>query len=152
MKRLTITSIISFFFVCLFLYTGISKLIDFPLFKEQIALSPLLEPIASWIALILPASEIIVAIVLFLPATRLKGLYISLLFMVLFTMYIIYILVYNETLPCTCGGVLQELSWPQHIVFNIICIAMISIAILLKRKVGASSSKVTPSMVQDAHI
>jgi len=134
MKRNTIVEIIALLFVVLFLYTGISKLMDYSVFKEQIALSPLLAPISSWVAILLPATEIIISVVLFLPRSRLPGLYASLILMVLFTGYIIYILNYNEHLPCTCGGVLEILSWKQHLVLNGILIALAFIGVLMGRR------------------
>jgi len=148
MKRATITEFIALFFVILFLYTGISKLMDYLVFKEQIALSPLLAPVANWIAILLPAVEILVAIVLFIPLTRLKGLYASGILMVLFTGYIIYILNFNPQLPCTCGGVLEALTWPQHLVFNVVCIALAITGIVLSRRVHIEIRRRKASLVQ----
>src|SRR5438445_7843878 len=101
MKRSTIIELIALLYVILFLYTGISKLMDYSVFKEQIATSPLLAPISGWIAIGLPAIEIILAIILFIPRTRLKGLYASLVLMIIFTGYIIAILSFNEHIPCS---------------------------------------------------
>src|SRR5260370_39077030 len=111
MKRTTISEIISMLFVTLFLYTGISKLMEYAVFKEQIAASPVLKPFARWLVWLLPLSEFSAAILLFVPRWRLKGLYAAETLMALFTGYIIAILTFSEHLPCSCGGVLQSLSW-----------------------------------------
>jgi len=134
MKTSTITEIIALLFVILFLYTGISKLMDYSVFREQIALSPLLAPVSNWVAILLPSTEIIISVVLFIPRSRLIGLYTSLILMVLFTGYVIYILNYNEHLPCTCGGFLEMLSWKQHLILNGFLIALAFTGVLLGRR------------------
>jgi len=40
----------------------------------------------------------------------------------------------DDNLPCSCGGVIQQLSWTQHIVFNLIFIAAGGIGIWMARK------------------
>ena len=135
MKKGTIVEIIAILFIILFLYTGISKLMEYEVAIEQIALTPLLAPIAGAVAIILPICEILVSIILFIPQSRKYGLWASLALMIAFTGYIIYILSYNDQLPCTCGGVLQQLSWPQHLALNAILTALAVIGISL---LGAS--------------
>lgn len=118
MKRSTIAEIISFLFIILFLYTGASKIIDYDVAKEQIALSPLLAPIAGFVVIFIPTLEALTSILLFFPKTRLYGLRSAFFLMLAFTGYVIYLLNYNDHLPCTCGGVLEQLSWPQHLILN----------------------------------
>jgi uncharacterized membrane protein YphA (DoxX/SURF4 family) len=134
MKRSTIVEIIALLFVILFLYTGISKLMDYDVAREQIALTPLLAPIAKEIVIALPITEIIVSILLFIPRTRKQGLYASLVLMISFTGYVVYILNYNDQLPCTCGGILQQMSWNQHLIFNGVAIALVLTGIILSRR------------------
>jgi len=50
---------------------------------------------------------------------RLLGLYASFSLMVMFTAYIIAITKFSDYIPCSCGGVLQNMSWNQHLIFNI---------------------------------
>jgi thiol-disulfide isomerase/thioredoxin len=140
MKR-TIIEAIALVFVILFLYTGINKFMDYYIFKEQIALTPILSQVASWIAIILPSIEIIVSVILFLPKTRIKGLYASLILMLLFIGYIVYILNFNEHLPCSCGGFIQALSWKQHLWFNGILTVLLILAIYLSGKLTPKSFK-----------
>jgi uncharacterized membrane protein YphA (DoxX/SURF4 family) len=134
MKKTILVEIIAFLFIILFLYTGISKLMDYSVFKEQIALSPILSPVSKWVAVLLPGAEIIVSLMLFIPRSRSIGLYASLLLMTLFTGYIIYILIFNDRLPCTCGGVLEALSWKQHLLLNIFLVGLALTAIIIRRK------------------
>jgi uncharacterized membrane protein YphA (DoxX/SURF4 family) len=133
-KKSLLVEIIALLFVILFLYTGISKWIDYYLFIESVGTTPLLEPVAGLIAISLPATEIIVSVLLFIPRTRLIGLYASLVLMVLFIIYIIYILNIDDKLPCSCGGILQQLSWKQHLVVNGVFVLLALTAILLTQK------------------
>jgi len=148
MKRTTIVEIIAILFMILFLYTGISKLMEYTVFKEQIASSPLLEPFASQIARWLPMTEFVVALLLFIPRWRLKGLYASFVLMVLFTGYIIAILNFSKNIPCSCGGVLEQLSWKAHIVFNGVFIALAMIGIGLERRLIKKSNMEWASLIE----
>ena len=141
MKRSIIAEIIIILFMILFIYTGISKWMDYTVFKEQIAESPALAPFASILAWILPLTEFIVSILLMIPGQRLKGLYASLTLMIIFTVYVIVLTTSNDQLPCSCGGVLAELSWPQHIIFNIVFIVLAIIGILLEKKIKLQNEK-----------
>ncbi|OQP48042.1 hypothetical protein A4H97_29850 [Niastella yeongjuensis] len=134
MKRNTIIEIVIILYAILFLYTGISKIIDYSVFREQLATSPILAPIAKPVAVLLPWSEFSVVILLIIPRWRLKGLYTSLLLMLAFTLYIIAILSFSEHLPCSCGGVISMLSWKQHLFFNGAFISLAVWGILLERR------------------
>lgn len=126
MKKTTFIETTVILYTILFLYTGISKLIDYSVFKEQIASSPILAPLAKPIALGLPWLEFLVTLLLIIPRWRLKGLFASLFLMSSFTVYILLILSFNKNIPCSCGGILAEMSWTQHIIFNcaFICFAV----------------------------
>src|SRR5690349_3095795 len=96
MSKSTLVEIISCLFIILFLYTGISKLMEYSVFKEQMADSPILKPVAPIIAWALPLTEFLVTILLIIPRWRLKGLYASLFLMVAFTLYIGAIMTFNK--------------------------------------------------------
>jgi uncharacterized membrane protein YphA (DoxX/SURF4 family) len=134
MKRTTIIETIIFLYAILFLYTGISKLMEYSEFKESIADSPILTPIATPIALGLPWIEFMITLMLTVPRWRLKGLYASLVLMSLFTVYVIGLLLFDKDLPCSCGGILQQLSWPQHIVFNTVFVLLAIWGIVLQKR------------------
>ncbi|MDR3716742.1 MAG: hypothetical protein P4L51_28375 [Puia sp.] len=137
----TVSEILSVLFIMLFLYTGISKISDYFVFKEQIATSPLLAPFAPVIAGLLPWVEFGVVILLAIPRWRLKGLYASFILMVAFTIYIIAMLTFNKEVPCSCGGVIELLSWNAHIVFNSVFIGLAGIAIIAETKIRKARKK-----------
>lgn len=134
MKRTTMIEIIAALFMILFLYTGVSKLMEYSVFREQVAASPLLAPMAGYIAGGLPVAEFAVVLLLIFPRWRLGGLYASLGLMATFTIYIIAILTINKHIPCSCGGVVGQLSWGQHIVFNSVFIVLAIAGIVLEKR------------------
>jgi uncharacterized membrane protein YphA (DoxX/SURF4 family) len=133
MKKNTIIEIISLLFVILFMYTAISKFMDFTLFRGQIEITPVIGPFAKWIAWIVPLAEIIDSILLMVPAWRQKGLYLALGLMVAFTIYISLLLKFSPHLPCSCGGVIELLSWRDHLIFNCVFILLGATGIWLSR-------------------
>ena len=134
MKRTTLIETIIFLYAILFLYTGISKLLEYDVFKENIAGSPILAPVASPIAWGVPLLEFSVTAMLVIPRWRLKGLYAAITLMILFTAYVIAILLFDKDLPCSCGGIIQQLSWPQHLFFNSIFILLAIWGIVLQKR------------------
>jgi hypothetical protein len=106
-------------FILLFVYTATSKLLDHSRFLAVLGSSPLLGKFAPLLSYGLPVAEYLVSLLLFFPLTRKSGLQTSLWLMILFTAYIIYMLLFTPHLPCSCGGVLQHLGWKGHLVFNL---------------------------------
>ncbi|MEP7372290.1 MAG: MauE/DoxX family redox-associated membrane protein [Chitinophagaceae bacterium] len=133
LRKSLFVEILSLWFVILFLYTGIAKLLEFDVFQEQLADSPVLQPVAPVVAWGLPLIEFIVSILLFFPKYRLKGLYASFSLMALFTVYIIILLNTSAELPCSCGGIIEQLSWQGHLIFNSILTLLAFLAIRIQK-------------------
>ncbi|MCG2419747.1 hypothetical protein K8089_12000 [Aequorivita sp. F47161] len=125
----TVVIIISYLYSLLFLYAAVSKLLDFETFTVQLAQSPLLSAFAGVIAWLVPGIEIAIAVLLMVPKFRTLGLYAAFTLMVMFTAYIFIILNYSDFIPCSCGGVLEKLSWTQHLIFNVIFIILAGVAV-----------------------
>jgi uncharacterized membrane protein YphA (DoxX/SURF4 family) len=107
-------------FLFLFLYTGYSKLADHANFLAVLSVSPLLNPtLATFFSWVLPLSEIMIGLLLLVPAHTRLSLYLSFVLMLIFTLYLIYMVSTGERLPCHCGGVISQMSWKQHIFFNL---------------------------------
>jgi hypothetical protein len=121
-------------YILLFVYAAVSKLLDFENFRIQLAQSPLLSAYAGMIAPSVIAIEFFLALLLCFKATRLTGLYGSLFLMIAFTVYIYIILNYSDFVPCSCGGIIEKLSWTQHMIFNIVFALMALITIIITEK------------------
>lgn len=134
-KRTTIIEIITILNIILFLYTGIAKIMDYSVFKEQLAVSPILSWAATPVAILLPVFEFAIVLMLIIPRWRLKGLYTSFGIMTLFTAYIIAMFIVAPEMPCSCGGIIELLSWQGHLIFNCVFILMNGWAIYLQKKI-----------------
>lgn len=135
MPRKVISEIIALLYVCLMLYTALSKLSDLNMSREQMALMPLLTPVAHIIVWLLPITEIIIAALLFFPVTRKIGLIAATGLMLLFCIYIVYMMTNYKHLPCSCGGFLEALSWKGHLIFNGVFIVLGIAAMLLLKNI-----------------
>jgi len=133
-RKNLVPEIISSLLILLFLYTGLSKLLDYTHFKSVLYKSPLIAGNAAVVALALPITEIMVALLLFVPRTRLWGFYGATVLMTVFTLYLAYMILFTPHLPCSCGGVLKQMTWKQHLVFNIFFLLLSLTATLLERK------------------
>lgn len=133
-RRRTIVEIIAALFILLFVYTAMSKLFDYENFKTTIGASALLRGSAATIAWMVPAIELLVSCMLLIPKTRKSGLYSSFILMAGFTLYVGWLLAFADDLPCSCGGVIQQMTWSQHLLFNIFFTAIAWIGVRLHKK------------------
>ncbi|MDE5538441.1 hypothetical protein KRE42_15330 [Elizabethkingia meningoseptica] len=122
---------VSIFFVILFCYAAISKLTDFRKFQVQISASPLLNGFPQFLPYTMIIVEFLIAGLLCYRKTRTIGLIGSLVLMVIFTGYTALLLSTNKNLPCSCGGILEKMSWHQHLYFNMGCVILSVIALSL---------------------
>lgn len=145
-KKNTVIEIISGLFILLFLYTALSKLHGFLYFRFVIGQSPLIGPFAPILAWTVPVVEILISLALMIPKTKLAGLYASFITMILFTLYIGYMLAFESKLPCSCGGVIGQMTWPQHLVFNIVFTALAYLGIRLYKQNQRPPGQITNSL------
>ncbi|MCP1297959.1 tellurium resistance protein TerC [Chryseobacterium sp. S0630] len=120
----------AYFFVLLLMYASVSKILDFENFQVQIAQSPLLTAYAGVVSYLVIIIELLIVILLLIPRFRGIGLFSSLGIMTSFTVYIYMILHYSESVPCSCGGILEKMSWDEHLFFNLICVLLAVIALI----------------------
>ena len=128
--------IICLLYVLLFVYAAVSKLLDYENFRIQLGQSPLLSAFASWISWLVPTIELIIAVLLSIPRFRKTGLFAGLTLMVMFGSYIWIVLHYSSFVPCSCGGILEKMSWNVHLVFNAVFVLLAGLAILLQDGYG----------------
>lgn len=119
MKISTLQSIIAGLLILLFCYTAIAKLMDIQEFTRQLnnqILPKWSKPALVWL---IPGSELLLSILLAFPLTRMIGLWGSALLMTLFTVYMGLVYAgYFDRVPCNCGGVLQNMGFGVHLIFN----------------------------------
>lgn len=134
MKRSIIIQVICYFFFALFIYTALSKWLIYPTFVKDLHRSPLTGPYATFISIVIPASEFIVAILLQFRRTRTAGLIGAFSLMLLFTIYVGYVLGMTTERPCSCGGILRDMNWPSHMYFNSVSTIVAALGIWLNVK------------------
>ena len=127
----TAVDIIVGLFVLLFIYTAVSKLMDYDETELSMSKSPIITEFAHILVWLVPVLEIVISLLLLWPKSTLWGLYSAFGLMVMFTAYIVFILNFSDHIPCSCGGVISSLSWSQHLIFNIAFIILALIAISL---------------------
>ena len=120
MKRKVILEIICSLLVLLFLYTSLSKWLDFKTFTDEMNNQPFPNWMTPWLVWIVPVGEALIVLSLLFEKTRMAGLWASSVLMLLFTIYTALILMrVFHRVPCSCGGVIKQLTWNQHLVFNL---------------------------------
>ncbi|WP_281335960.1 DoxX family protein [Flavobacterium eburneipallidum] len=126
-----IIELITMLHILLFVYAATSKLLDFDTFQVQLGQSPLLSAFAGWVAFGVPFLELFIVILLIYHKWRLIGFYAAFSLMVLFSTYIVVILNFSSFVPCSCGGILENMSWKQHLLFNVMFVVLAFIGIYL---------------------
>jgi hypothetical protein len=134
MKPSLYSSVTSATLTGFFGYTAASKLLDFTRFRAVLSASPLIAKGAGTLAGLLVAAELTVVLLLIFPRTRLWGLYASFVLLILFTSYLGYMVLYTPHLPCSCGGVLEALSWKEHILLNLVLLILTLAALLNEQR------------------
>lgn len=125
------TEVICLLYMSLLVYAAASKWLEFENFQAQLGQSPVLSSYTAIVSYSVIAGEIVIALLLALPASRLFALNAAFMLMVFFTLYIIIILNFSDTIPCSCGGVLENLGWKEHLAFNVFFLFLALTAILL---------------------
>lgn len=135
---------ISILFIILFVYAGLTKLMEGDMFYNNIRNSPILggRTMASLGSWLIPLTELSIALLIAWPKTRMIGLYGALALMLLYTGYTVAILFFAPYIPCSCGGVISLLSWEQHLVFNIVFLLLVAVSIGLSIKDQKSNNKI----------
>jgi putative oxidoreductase len=143
MKRKIIIEIISSLLILLFLYASVSKWLAFKVFIGEMNNQPFPNWITPWLVWSIPIIEIGIVAGLILEKTRLFAFYASLFLMMAFTIYTVAILMHAfKYIPCSCGGVIRKLTWPQHLVFNLFFVGISLLGIILKRREPVHAVKV----------
>ncbi|MDN3588052.1 DoxX family protein [Pedobacter aquatilis] len=120
----------------LFAYTGITKIMDHERFMNGISKVGLIGQYSFFISWFVPVTEILIAVLLLIPQFIRIGLWSFLLFMLAFTSYILIALIWASNLPCHCGGVVESLTWTQHLWLNLGFIFLSIVAIRLEKRVN----------------
>ncbi|WP_047419600.1 MauE/DoxX family redox-associated membrane protein [Cellulophaga sp. Hel_I_12] len=131
-----IVKTICFLFILLWVYAATSKLLMYDEFQIQLSKSPFVSKYSSQLVWIIPLTEYVLAGLFLFQKYILNAFYLSLSMMALFTLYILFVLNFSESIPCSCGGIIGQLSWNEHLFFNVafILLAFLGIVFLKRQK------------------
>jgi len=135
MKRKIIIEIISSLLILLFLYASVSKWLAFKTFIGEMNNQPFPNWMTPYLVWGIPVIEVLIAVGLMFEKTRVSALYASFVLMTAFTIYTVAILLHAFSyVPCSCGGVIRKLTWPQHLFFNLFFVGISLLGIWLKKR------------------
>jgi len=135
MKRKIIIEIISSLLILLFLYASVSKWLSFKTFIGEMNNQPFPNWMTPFLVWSIPFIEVLIAVGLIFEKTRVQSLYASFFLMLAFTIYTVVILLHAfKYIPCSCGGVIRKLTWPQHLFFNLFFVGISILGIILKKR------------------
>ena len=115
---------LSFLFIVLYVYTATDKLVHHTKFAFTLGQFPFIGRLHLVLSWLIPVLEILVALLLILPKGRKAGFVGAFGLMSLFTLFAECMLLFSPRLPCSCGGVISQLSWTQHFVFNLMFVLL----------------------------
>ncbi len=134
MKNRFFPRLISGLFIFLFAYAATEKILDYSNFSYQLGRFPFFPVFLNQTAWLIPLVEYLAIFLLLFPSLRLAGLYLASGLMVLFTVYLGGVILFAPKIPCSCGGILEQLSWGKHILFNLCWILLGLAGIVLEKK------------------
>ncbi|MDL2144890.1 hypothetical protein QQY79_20370 [Flavobacterium tructae] len=124
---------VAYMMAVLFFYAAISKMVELDIFFKQLAKSPLMpfnmEEKAGTAVLIV---EFLVVYFVYKKEFK-KTLILSFVLMMFFSLYIGYLMYFSYYIPCSCGGILGNMSWNVHLIFNSVLTVIVAIAYLVSQ-------------------
>jgi putative oxidoreductase len=128
-------AITTYLLILLWVYAAVSKLADLSRFRGQMLRQPLPLWLQDTLVYVLPFLELCAALLLARAASQRAGLTISAILLLLFTGYIgLALLGVFDRVPCSCGGILEHMSWGAHFMFNLFYLALTTISIYLQQR------------------
>jgi putative oxidoreductase len=130
-----------FLLILLWIYSASSKVIVFKVFEQQMSVQALPTALKMPLTYMVPFIEFLAAALLYVPATRQKGLLLSAWLMLGFTGYIAYVLFgISDQHPCSCGGILGRMGWKGHFYFNLFYLLLTITAIYFTKRTEKGGS------------
>jgi uncharacterized membrane protein YphA (DoxX/SURF4 family) len=115
----------------LFAITAVGKLQHYARFRSQLQRFPVDLSVLYVQAWVIPVTELIIAIMLLLPVSRLKGLFASLFLLGVYTLYLTCMLKSRFHCTCSCGEPIQSLTLKTHSVVTLGCVFLRGVGVVL---------------------
>ena len=135
MKKEVVLKFLSGIIALLSFYAALSKLVDFEVSKHEMLKQVFSRDIALMLVWIVPLVELVIAALLLFNFTRLIGFYASLVLLSSFSIYIaITMSGAFGRIPCSCGGILKNMGYWTHLIFNLFFIVLALLGIAIERR------------------
>lgn len=126
-----IAETIIFLLLLMWAYTFVSKVLDFDTFRRQINGAYLLSYLGSPLPYILQLLHLSLVILLLKKSWRKLGLITSLSVLLLYTGYLIYILKFAPSIPCSCISLFRGLNWNNQLWINLAVLTLNIIGLIM---------------------
>jgi len=114
-------------------YAAISKLLDYSHTKSEMMNQIFPRSIALQLAWLVPLIELIICGLLLFKSTQLIGFCAAALLMTIFSLYIsITMTGIFGRIPCSCGGILGNMGYHLHLLFNLFFLLLSLAGIAIK--------------------
>jgi putative oxidoreductase len=128
--------------ILLFTYTAVSKLADLAEFERQLSNQLIPKWSVSLLLWLLPLSELTVVLMLISKSYRLAGLRVYSMMMLAFSIYMgLVVLNVFDRVPCSCGGVLRNMDFATHFIFNLTFLFVSVLSIKLHKSLRMDSTR-----------
>lgn len=146
MKKEKFTAILSGTIALMLFYAASTKLFNYQQAQASMQKQIFSRSIADLLTWLIPSIEFIISMLLIYTRTRIVGLWASISLLAVFTGYLLLAMsrIFGYR-PCSCGGIIQQLSYGEHLVFNLVFLFLSLIALYLIKtpNAGAENSKST---------
>ncbi|MVZ65734.1 hypothetical protein GQF61_07675 [Sphingobacterium sp. DK4209] len=135
MKKEKFTAILSGTIALMLFYAASTKLFNYQQAQASMQKQIFSRSIADLLTWLIPSIEFIISMLLIYTRTRIVGLWASISLLAVFTGYLLLAMsrIFGYR-PCSCGGIIQQLSYGEHLVFNLVFLFLSLIALYLKKK------------------
>lgn len=121
--------VIEYMVLFIFLFSVVDKIINFSEFHVRFARIEIISQYKLWYFSVGIIGMEILGITLFLiDKFRLLGLYVFFSLLFIFSIHLFQI-ISNNADACSCGGIFDFISLPQHLLVNIICLVLLIFSI-----------------------
>ncbi len=125
--------VLELFFIALFTYTALEKLLDFDIWIIKLFKTGFFSLSFSYfLGMGVPIAEFIIVFCLIF---QLKFCYqINFFFILVLTLYLIFYHYFSLSENCSCGGLLEKLDFVSHLLFNIGLLFLSSVLLYYKKR------------------
>ena len=147
MKKQLVIDIACYLIIILFTYAALNKLFLFDVYLYDLGRSPYIGFATPVLSILIPTVELVLSVMLIFQRTRTLALLGSFILMLMFTLYVGAIILFTTGgMPCTCGGLIKELSWRQHFLLNAFYTALALYAYFMNRRKQKGGSDTRPRL------